>query len=121
MSTTAYTFVPAFQYISDITNAEECVVTFTADHTYTVGEILSFRVSSPYGMFQLNNQTGLVLAVTSTTVTMDIDTRNYSAFVTPVTAGQYPALAVPAGSGVIPGAIPPHTTIYDHFDNVPST
>lgn len=121
MTVNLSTFVPAFRLISDITQARHAIATLTEDHTYTPGEILSFRVSARYGMFQINNMQGRVLATTNDTVTVDIDTLSFDAFVTPSSPGAYPAMIVPAGSGIIPGSFPATVNLQDAFDNVPET
>jgi hypothetical protein len=114
-------FVPAYRLISDISQALQAVVTFDEAHTYTPGEILSFRVSPNYGMFQMNNVQGIVISTTNLTVTMDINSLSFDAFVTPASPGAYPAMAVPAGSGIIPGSRPATVNLEDAFDNVPET
>lgn len=115
------TWVPAWRYVSNITQASQAVVTFTEDHTYTVGEILSFRVSPPYGMIQMNNLQGRVLSVTDTTVTMEINSRDFFAFVNAGLNKQYPAVCVPVGSGIVPNSAIPMTNLEDVFDNPPPT
>lgn len=113
------TFVPGFRYISDISKAKKAIVTFTEAHQFSNGEILSFRVSTPYGMVEMNNLQGRVLDSDTLTVTVDIDTYTFTAF---IDAGIYkgmPALAVAAGSGVIPNYYPPTINLQDVFDNKP--
>ncbi len=111
-------FVPALAFISNITQAQQAVATFTADHTFSEGEYISFRVSQPYGMSQINNLRGRVLALTPTTVMVDIDTSNFNPFIYPVAGENTPPVAVPAGSGIIPSYAPPTVTLFDAFDNV---
>ena len=110
---------PAFSYINDISNAVQAIVTFTADHDFIVGEILGFRVTPPFGMFEINNRHGKVLSITSDTVTVDIDTTFYTAFDYSAlnSRGTTPPVCVPAGSGVIPDQTIPQTSIDDAFDN----
>lgn len=114
-------YVPFGCYINAITLGQQTIVQFTVPHDFTVGEIISFRVSSPYGTVELNNVQTRVVGITTNTVTVDIDSMNYTPF---VNAGIYkavPAQAVPSSSGVIPNFSPPATNIYDVFDNVPAT
>jgi len=114
------TFYPSLSYISGITNAAQAVVTFTAPHDFTVGEIIGLRSSRPYGMFEVNNLSVRVLATTSTTVTIELNTTSFTPFVyPPVGEVTYPAIAVPASSGVVPGAIPAQTNLIDAFENIP--
>jgi hypothetical protein len=113
-------FVPQFSLIAAIALGPQTVVTFTDDCDFTLGEIVSFRVSPPSGTKELNNQTARVLGVTNNTITVPINSTNYTPFVfhnenTLV----FPAMVVPAGSGIVPGSIPPQTNLQDAFDNVP--
>ena len=115
------TFVPQFSVIQDIALGQTTTVTFTAPCDFTVGQYVSFRISPPSGTVQLNNQKAVVTAVTSNTITVPIESTNYNPFVFhSENSLAFPALAVPAGSGIIPGAIPPQTNLQDAFDNVPT-
>lgn len=67
-------------------------------------------------MIQLNNQKALVIALTSNTVTIAVDTRQFYPFIY-VQDPQVPCVAVPAGSGIISGMSA--TTLEDAFDNQP--
>ena len=123
---------PRWSYIANITRAAQGVVSFTAKNDYTPGEILSFRVPSEFGMDQMNNVQARVLSVTNSatvsSVTLDLDTSGYSAFVYPTSAiaaaGVSPAVAVPSSSGVVPDngsatipQIPEGTNLRDAFDS----
>jgi hypothetical protein len=114
-------FYPRLAYISDVTNAVQATITFTEDHTFTVGEILSFRVTKDFGMVELNNLRGKVLSLTDDMVTVDVNTLtwtpfDYSSLDEP---GTTPPTCVPSSSGVIPGSPLPQTNIYDSFDHRP--
>ena len=80
---------------------------------------MGFRVTPPFGMFEINNRHGKVLSKTSNTVTVDIDTTFYTAFDYSAlnSRGTTPPVCVPAGSGVIPDQAIPQTSIDDAFDN----
>lgn len=111
-------YTPYLLNIIGITNEQTAVVNFGTSHPYSTGEYLSFRVSAPYGMFQMNNLRGKVLKISSTTVTVDIDTTGFNAFVyPPVGTVVFPALTIPAGSGVIPNLYPSTVNLEDAFDN----
>jgi hypothetical protein len=73
-------FYPASRLIASITNAQNAVVGFFENHDFTIGEIVSFRVSPPFGMSEMNNQQSVVIAVTPTTITTNIDSLNYTPF-----------------------------------------
>ncbi len=117
-NTTYSDYTPFILNIIGITNAQYAVVDFGTAHPYTTGEYISFRVSKPYGMFQINNLRGKVISITQTTVTVNIDTTNFNTFIyPPIGEVVVPAVTVPAGSGVIPGSIPPTVNLEDAFDN----
>ena len=110
---------PQKAFINAITSAQNAVVTFTADHDITTGEIVSFRVTKSFGMFQINNEKGIVLSKTDDTITVDIDTADWDAFDYSFvdTAGTTPPLCVPCCSTKVPGSSPPGINIKDAFDN----
>jgi len=109
-------FIPNLQYIENITQAAVAVVTFITNHNFTLGEWISFRVPPPNGMIQLNNQKSLIISLTPNTVTIEVDTLQFYAFIY-VANGQIPCVAVPAGSGIPPGTAT--VTLEDAFDNEP--
>jgi len=97
---------PSRRVISNITNAAQAVVSTTVDHAYQVGQQVRFSNvnqvrpgSLAYGMFQINNLTGNIVATTAGTFTVDIDTTGFGAFAFPVTANYpfTPAVVVPVG------------------------
>ena len=109
---------PRKAYINAITNAQEAAVTFTEDHDFTVGEIVSFRVTKDFGMYQLNNKRGKVISKTDDAITVNIDTSLWDAFSYALidTAGTTPPLCVPSSSGVIDNIATPMYNIEDAFD-----
>jgi hypothetical protein len=109
-------FIPNLRYISNITQAQQAVVTFTENTNFTVGEWISFRIPSANGMIQLNNKKALIVALTSNTATIDIDTLGFFPFISGIDP-QIPCIAVPAGSGIPPGTAT--VTLEDAFDNRP--
>jgi hypothetical protein len=123
---------PRYRFIANITQAAQAVVYFTEKNDFTPGEIVSFRVSSDFGMDEINNQTARVLSVTNSStvssITLDLDTSGYTAFAFPTSAtaaaGVSPAVCVPSSSGVVPdngsatvAQQPPGTNLRDAFDN----
>lgn len=113
-------FFPTLRYISDITRAQYAVVTFTEDHQFLVNEIIGLRVSRPYGMVEINNREAKVLSITSNTVTIDVDSTEFTAFTIPGdTHGTTPPCAVPSSSGVDFTSSIPRTILEDAFDNQP--
>ena len=115
----ANVFYPSYAYISAITNATQATVTFTADHDFTAGEIISFRVGKQFGMYQINNKRAKVLTTTDDTVTVDIDTSTWGTFSLSNLndPGTSPPVCVPSASSVIPFQENPSVNIEDAFDN----
>jgi len=127
-------FIPYLSYITAITNDNPAVVTFSAEHSFTTGELVALRVSKQYGMVEANNKVAKVLAYDSLTITLDLDTLQFTPFVYPISTDLQrettPPHAVPAGSGVIPQNVafsgvynsqPFGTTLIDLFDNRPTS
>lgn len=109
---------PKKAFINAITNAQNAVATFTEDHDFTIGEIVSFRVTKDFGMYQLNNMRGKVISITDDTITVNIDTLTWDAFTYALidTAGTTPPVCLPSSSGVIDNIATPSYNIEDAFD-----
>ncbi len=112
-------FYPSLAYINAITNAQNAVVTFTENHEFTIGEVVSFRVTADFGMREINQKRGKVIATGSDNITVDVDTSSWTAFDYSAlnTAGTTPPVCVPSSSSVVPGSNPPATNMLDAFDN----
>lgn len=123
---------PRWNFPVFITQEAQAKVYFPAKNDFTPGEIVGFRVSSAYGMDEINNKDVRVLSVinsaTESSIVIDLDTSDYSAFVFPTSAvalaGVSPAVVVPSASGVVPNngsatvaQEPPGTNLRDSFDN----
>lgn len=111
-------FIPNLQFIANITQAQQAVVTFTTATNFTIGEWISFRIPLSNGMIQLNNQQARIIALdsTNTIATIDLDTLGFYPFISE-SDPQFPCIAVPVASGIIPGTIT--ITLEDAFDNEP--
>jgi len=109
---------PKIAYINAITNALNAVATFTADHDFTIGEIVSFRVTKSFGMREINNYRTKVLSKTNDTITVDLDTSTWTPFTYANinTAGTTPPICVPSCSGVIDNITIPSYNLEDAFD-----
>lgn len=112
-------FYPHFSYISDISNSTQAVVTFTAIHDFTPGEIVSFRVGKQFGMYEINNQRAKVILKDDTSIVTDIDTSTWNSFSLDNlnTPGTSPPVCVPSSSSVVPFEYNPMVNIEDAFDN----
>lgn len=117
----ANNFYPSKAYIQDITNALDAVVTFTEDHEFTPGEIVSFRVGKQFGMSEINNVQARIMFVTDDTITVPVDTTFWTPFslANLDQPGTSPPCCVPSASGVIPFEETPRVTLFDAFDNRP--
>ena len=92
------TYIPFKCTITAITQAQQAVITTAVDHGWVVGNLIQCMIPKEYGMRQLTGITGLVLAVTSDTVTVNIDTTHFDTFAIPVVS----ALTVLDPSEIIP-------------------
>lgn len=77
------TFQPAMRIVNDITNANPAVVTTTLDHDFVEGEIVRLKVPRIFGMFEINNLTGQISVLSSTTFSISIDSTYFDAFSIP--------------------------------------
>ena len=97
---------PEFLYITEITKATQAVVRTSVDPTnhYVVGMKIHFSVPQSLGMIQMNGLTGKIVAVSAAnyTVTVDIDSTNFTTFAFPASASsptaQLFATYAPAGA-----------------------
>jgi hypothetical protein len=103
------------QEIASVTQAYPAVLTTVDDHGYQAGINVTFLIPIQFGMTQLNNQNIQVLSVTNNTLTLNIDTSNYTPFaypsplpqaytqpsVIPNSSGKYlPPLPLPYGNQI---------------------
>lgn len=114
----AVRYYPRYSEINAITNAAQAAVTFTEAHDFTVGEIVSFRVTKDFGMYELNNRRAKVLSTTSDSITVNIDSSTWNAFTLANldAEGTTPPICVPSSSGVIDNIYTPSVNIEDAFD-----
>lgn len=97
-------FYPSWRTITKVTKAANAVVTFSVQHSYTVGQQLRLSVPADFGMSQLNGRVATILAVNYTlnTVTINIDTTSFTTFAFPAPAQLpfSPAIAAPLGESL---------------------
>ena len=75
-------FYPRWRYIVNITQAVNAIVHTSVDHGYTVGQTIRINLPSPaFGMVEIHGVEGIVTAVTAGTITTNIDTTGFAAFV----------------------------------------
>ena len=107
-------YTPYICNISDITRGESTSVTTSIPHGFVIGNEIQFFIPQNYGITQLNKRKGYVTAITSDTVTVDINSIGFNAYVTPSLPPYVvidPAQIAPIGDAntgyLSPGGIPP--------------
>lgn len=104
-----------------ITQATSAVVSVSVTHDFSLGESVSFRVPTAYGMSEMNNLSGTVTAVGTYTITVNIDSSGFTAFLPPTSAvyaaGVSPAMILPSGARSELNANPPIVPVTAAFDN----
>src|SRR6185437_10327682 len=87
---------PEYLYITNISNAAQAVVSTSVDPSayYVVGNKIHFSVPSSFGMTEINQLTGIIVAINAVSatgnigaynVTVDIDSTAFTAFAFPLT------------------------------------
>lgn len=87
--------------ILSVTQAFPCVVTTTEDHGYVLGMNVKFLIPSQFGMVQLNDVTTQVIDLTDASVTLNLDSTNFSSFSypSPLPSAYTPPSIIPYSSG----------------------
>lgn len=112
---------PQFLYITEITKATQAVVRTSVDPTnyYKVGMLLHFSIPFSFGMTQMNQLTGKIVAVSSAnyTMTVDIDSTAFTTFAFPASTSsptaQLFATVAPAGART---QFDPNTMVQTGYD-----
>lgn len=112
-------FYPSYSFISSITLGQKTVVGFEEEHDFTLGEVVSFRVPKACGTFEINNLEATVIALTSSSITVAIDSTNWTPFFDGGPFLHNPAMVVPSSSGIVPDSNPKTMNIVDAFDDIP--
>lgn len=101
------------QTIASITNAYPMVVTTVNNHHYVAGMNVTFLIPTQFGMTQLNGLNVQVLIASTNSLTIDLDSTNFSVFsypsplpsaytnpsIIPNSSGRYlPPLPLPYGN-----------------------
>lgn len=99
-------YYPRRRYVMNVSQAAQAIVTLSVTHGYQVGQEVSFRIPSSFGMVQLDSLYGTIVAINqadangyTNTITVDINTSMFTAFVFPATGLQpfTAAQCVPVG------------------------
>lgn len=94
--------IPSALLITAITRASPMVVSFTIPaagaNTYIVGQLVKLTVPITWGMFQANGKVGKIIQIGVSTMSLNIDSSQFDAFVYKPTSVDSPAVLCPAGS-----------------------
>lgn len=94
--------IPSTLLIIGITQSFPMIVTFTVpstgSNTYVVNQLVRLFVPRTWGMYQANGLTGRIMAVDSTTMSLNIDSTYFDAFIDGSSTSETPASLAPAGS-----------------------
>lgn len=104
------------QTIASITNANPCVVTTESNHNYNPGMMVRFLIPTMFGMQQLNVITCQVISTTNDTLTLNIDSTNFSLFSypSPLPSAYTVPSVIPNSSGPY---LPPQPLPYGNQDS----
>jgi len=98
MTSLSSKYQPFVTGITAITpQGQSTLVTADQNHGFVIGNEVTFQIPPQWGMFQLNGMSGFVTAITSNTITVNINTSNFNAFVVPGSTNLSPAQIIPAG------------------------
>lgn len=87
--------------ILSITNSYPMVITTDEDHGYVAGMDVTFLIPTQFGMTELNSKNAQVLSITDDTLTIDLDSSNFSVFSypSPLPSAYTPPTVIPNASG----------------------
>lgn len=99
--------IPSSIVITAITKSYPMVVTVNLNpiseaNTYIAGQQIKLNVPITYKMFQANGLSGIILNVSGSNITLDIDSTLFDAFVVPSGNVLQPAMISPNGSRNLP-------------------
>lgn len=94
--------IPSTLLITGMTQSYPMVVTFTVpstgSNTYVIGQLVRLTVPRTWGMYQANGLTGKIIGLSGSTMSLDIDSTLFDAFVDGSSSSESPASLSPAGS-----------------------
>jgi hypothetical protein len=94
--------IPSSLLITAMTQAAPLVITFTVPstgaNTYALGQVVRLTVPKTWGMYQANGLTGKIIQIGSSTMTLNIDSTLFDAFIYNPNSNETPASLAPAGS-----------------------
>lgn len=68
------------QTIASVTQSNPMILTTTKDHGYVAGMMVTFFIPNQFGMVELNSKNVQVIEITNDTLTINLDSTNFSVF-----------------------------------------
>lgn len=93
-------YEPYLCYITACTAATSAVITTSLNHSFVVGQEVSVNIPANWGMVEMANKRGFVTAITSSTITVDIDSSGFTAFAYPTSAVATAGIQFPTVIGI---------------------
>lgn len=94
--------IPSMFLIISMTQSYPMTIGFTVpttgENTYISGQLVRLTVPRTWGMYQANGLTADILTIGSSTMTVNIDSTNFDAFINASSSSETPASLSPAGS-----------------------
>lgn len=108
------------QTIASITNSNPCIVTTILDHNYVAGMMVRFLIPTQFKMVELNQVNCQVINLTSNTLTLNLDSTNFSVFSypSPLPSAYTNPSIIPNSSGPYLPPIPLPYGNQDSFEGV---
>lgn len=106
--------------IESISNSYPMILTTTVPHKYVAGVKVRFFIPHPFGMQELNGLEGQVIQASGSTLTINLDSTNFSVFSYPISlplAYVQPSI-IPNSSGQ---PMPPQSLPYGNQDGFEGT
>lgn len=115
-------YYPQRRFVANISQAAQAVVTCTVSHGFTVGQAVRLVVpqNNAGTMVEIDGLQGNIVAVTASTITLDIDSSAFTAFTFPV-PGDYPFTppqVIPIGEDTETALVNSANILDDATDNV---
>lgn len=117
-------FAPSVYEIRDVILGVDTTITTAVNHNYVIGQLVRLNIPSTYGSYQLNQATGYVIRIpTTTSVVIGINSLGFNTYTASPSYAPTLAQITPVGdvnTGLISSTGPlfPTTTIPGSFINI---
>lgn len=116
-------YKPSRFVISNVTLGSTTIITTSVDHNYVIGQEVRLLIPSNFGCYELNEQSGLVLSIPSSTqVELNINSINDNAFISATATVSSPQILaigdINSGPTNSQGRVNQQTFIDGSFQNI---